>query len=196
VAERNNPFIGESEIQSPLLVNLSRSPRVVNRNQTHVCLVKNKILLAVFGLWYRSGAVDSVIRGRGRDALSEICQVNIHRQNQWFRLWVAQCKLARITNAASILFGHLNGGHSFLELYLLQFLVCLHLVADVLASDCRIPAHCRNETTPGPEMLTDEIALALPLHPCHMDRALSFDVTYHLRYRVLRRYRPHHVHMI
>jgi len=35
VGERNNRFIGEAEILAPLWVNLSRSPRVVNRDPAH-----------------------------------------------------------------------------------------------------------------------------------------------------------------
>ena len=48
---------------------------------------------------------------------------------------------------------------------------------------------------PRPEVLTHEVVLSLPVNP-EMDRAFALDEPDHLRYRVLRRNRDHHVHMI
>jgi hypothetical protein len=45
-------------------------------------------------------------------------------------------------------------------------------------------------------VLTYEIPLPLSVHPRQMDRALSLDISNHLRYRVLGRYRDHHVYMV
>ena len=103
-------------------------------------------------------------------------------------------RLAGVANAAPIRFGHLDGGHSLPKYYLLQFLVRLLLVADVVANHRLIPTHRGNKIFPGPEMLTDEIASALPVHPRQMDCALAFHVPHDLRY-LLRRYRQHRVHM-
>ena len=105
-------------------------------------------------------------------------------------------QLTGVANATPILFGHLIGGHTLPKFYLLQLLVRLLLVADVLPNQRFITTHGRNEIAPGPEMLPDEVTLALSVHPHQMDRALALDLPHNLRYRVLRRYRLHYVHMI
>ena len=53
-----------------------------------------------------------------------------------------------------------------------------------------------NVDTSCPEVLPDKVALAFPIHPCQMNRALALDEANHLRHRVLRRDRNHHVHMV
>src|SRR5690242_16173038 len=45
-------------------------------------------------------------------------------------------------------------------------------------------------------MLTGEIPLPLPVDPGHVDGALALDVADHLRHRIFRRYRDHHVHVV
>ena len=69
VGERiNNPFIGESEIISapPFILNLSQSPRVVNRNHSHGRFVKNIVSLGVFGLSIGPGRLIQSPRGAVR----------------------------------------------------------------------------------------------------------------------------------
>jgi len=48
----------------------------------------------------------------------------------------------------------------------------------------------------GPEMLSYEIALPLPVDTGQVDRALTFDEPDHLRNCVFWRYRDHHVHVV
>ncbi|SBT04507.1 hypothetical protein PROAA_130025 [Candidatus Propionivibrio aalborgensis] len=45
-------------------------------------------------------------------------------------------------------------------------------------------------------MLPDKVAFAFPIHPRQMNCALALDEANHLRHRVLRRYRNHHVHVV
>src|SRR6478672_472866 len=45
-------------------------------------------------------------------------------------------------------------------------------------------------------MLSYEVSPAFAIHPCQMNRTLAFDVSDHLRDRILRRDRNHHVHVI
>lgn len=70
------------------------------------------------------------------------------------------------------------------------------LIANVLSDHRLIPPNRRYKVPSGPEVLTDKISLLLPIHPGQMDRALALDIPNHLRHRVLRRYRYHHVHVI
>ena len=59
-----------------------------------------------------------------------------------------------------------------------------------------VPTYGRDEVASGPEMLTHEIALPLPVDLSQMDCALALDKADHLRNRVLRWDRDHHVNMI
>ena len=52
------------------------------------------------------------------------------------------------------------------------------------------------EIPPSPEMLADEIPLLLSVDPCQVYRTLALDVSDHLRHRVFRWDRDHHMHMI
>ena len=45
-------------------------------------------------------------------------------------------------------------------------------------------------------MLPHKVTLALAIHPRQMNRALTLDIPDHLRHRILRRDRNHHVHVI
>src|SRR5690349_17342955 len=45
-------------------------------------------------------------------------------------------------------------------------------------------------------MLAGEIPLPLPVDPRHADGALALDVADHLRHRIFRRYRDHHMHVV
>jgi hypothetical protein len=47
-----------------------------------------------------------------------------------------------------------------------------------------------------PKVLTDQIPLPLSVHLRQMDRALPLDISNHARYRVLKWYRDHPVHMV
>jgi hypothetical protein len=49
---------------------------------------------------------------------------------------------------------------------------------------------------PSPEVLADEISPLFPVHPGQVYGALSLNVPDHLRHRVFRRDRNHHVHVI
>ena len=105
-------------------------------------------------------------------------------------------RLGGVANAAPYFLRHLIGGNSLPKFHLLQSLVHFLLVADVLANYCLIATDRRNEISSGPEMLPDEISLPLAVRPCQVNRTLSFDLSNYLRYRILRRNRQHHVHMI
>ena len=67
---------------------------------------------------------------------------------------------------------------------------------NVLPDHFLVSTHCRNKVPPRPEMLSHEILAPPPIQSRQMNRALALDVPHHLRHRVLRRYRDHHVHMI
>ena len=82
------------------------------------------------------------------------------------------------------------------EFELIQPLILLLLVAYVDADGLLVSAHGVYEVPARPEVLTHEVALSLPVNPGQMDRAFALDEPDHLRYRVLRRNRDHHVHMI
>src|ERR1700761_5621539 len=49
---------------------------------------------------------------------------------------------------------------------------------------------------PRPEVLPSVILLPLSIHTRQMNRALALDESHHLRHRVLRRDRDHHVDMV
>jgi hypothetical protein len=57
-------------------------------------------------------------------------------------------------------------------------------------------SHRGHKVTPGPEVLTNEISLLSHKKPRDHDRALAFQIPYHIGYRVLRRYPQAHMHMI
>src|SRR3954466_7269693 len=64
------------------------------------------------------------------------------------------------------------------------------LILDVFSYHFFIPANCGYEVTPGPEVLTYEVALLTSVHPGQVYRALA------LRHCIFRRDRYQHVHMI
>jgi hypothetical protein len=72
----------------------------------------------------------------------------------------------------------------------------LLLVSDVLPYHRFVASHRRDEVPSRPEVLTHEVALSLSVHPRKVDCALAFDKAHHLRHRVLRWDRQHHVHVI
>src|SRR5574338_138078 len=105
-------------------------------------------------------------------------------------------RLVGVANAAPHDMRRRAGGRSSPQTELIQPLVLLLLVLDVLADHGFIAADRRYEVPAGPEVLPHEVALALPIHPRQMDRALALDEADHLRNRVLRRDRDHHVHVV
>jgi hypothetical protein len=52
------------------------------------------------------------------------------------------------------------------------------------------------DLTPRPEALTDEVSFLFPVYARQVYGALSFDEVDHVRDRMLRRDRDHHVHVI
>src|SRR5574338_1330564 len=90
-------------------------------------------------------------------------------------------RLVGVANAAPHDMRHRAGGGSSPQTELIQPLVLLLLVLDVLADHGFIAADRRYEVPAGPEVLPHEVALALPLHPRQMDRALALDEADHLR---------------
>src|SRR6476620_2840037 len=54
----------------------------------------------------------------------------------------------------------------------------------------------RYKISPSPEVLAREIALPLAINTGQMDGALAFDIADHLRDRIFRRDRDHHVNVI
>jgi hypothetical protein len=73
-----------------------------------------------------------------------------------------------------------KGGRSAPKVHLVQTLVFPLLVADVLTDHLFVAADGGDEETPGPEVLPDEVAFALAVSPCQMDRALPLDEPDHL----------------
>jgi hypothetical protein len=59
-----------------------------------------------------------------------------------------------------------------------------------------ISAHRRYEISTCPEVLSYEVPLTLSVDPRQVNRTFSFDITDHLRHRVFRRYRYHHVNVV
>src|SRR5262245_50502851 len=82
------------------------------------------------------------------------------------------------------------------QVQLLEALVLLFLFPDVLSDDLLVPSHGGDVVASGPEMLTYEIPLPFPIDPSQVDRTLSFDEPHHLRHRIFRWDRYHHVHVI
>ena len=105
-------------------------------------------------------------------------------------------RLVGVANAAPHARRHRIGDLSSPQSELIQPRVLLLLLPDVLADQRLVPAHGGDKVSAGPQVLSHEVALALPVHPRQMKRALAIDEPDHLRDRVLRRDRDHHVHMI
>ena len=74
----------------------------------------------------------------------------------------------------------LTGGRSLPEVELVQSFVFLFLVADVLADHGFIPAYRGHHVPSRPEVLTNEILLALSIDPGKMNRTLALDVSHYL----------------
>src|SRR6476660_8207222 len=68
--------------------------------------------------------------------------------------------------------------------------------APFASEGARSASTARDEISPGPEVLAREIALPLAINTGQMDGALAFDIADHLRDRVFRRDRDHHVNVI
>src|SRR5262245_29249599 len=82
------------------------------------------------------------------------------------------------------------------EVQLLQAFVLILLVLDVFAYDGLVSSDRRHEKTSCPEALAYEVSSFFSVHARQMNGALSFDKTDHLRDRMFRRNRDHHMHVI
>ncbi|SBT03454.1 hypothetical protein PROAA_1060021 [Candidatus Propionivibrio aalborgensis] len=89
-----------------------------------------------------------------------------------------------------------SGGSSSPKAELIQSLVLFLLVLDVLPYHCLVAADCLYEVSASPEVLPDEIALALSIYPGQVNDAPVLDETNHPQYRILRRDRDHRAHVI
>jgi len=123
-------------------------------------------------------------------------KLTMPRQSRGHSIVSRSKRLVGVANAAPQCRGHLFGGRSPPQAELVQPLVLLLLFPDVFADYRLIATDRRDEVPARPEVLPHEVALALPIHPCQMNRALALDEADHLRHRVLRRDRDHHVHVI
>ena len=59
-----------------------------------------------------------------------------------------------------------------------QSLVFLLLVANVTPDDLLVASHCGHEVAACPEMLADEVALALSICPCQVNGTLTLDSSF------------------
>jgi len=87
-------------------------------------------------------------------------------------------------------------GAALYQVHLVDSTIFLILAADVLPNHRLITAYRGDEVSARPEVLPDEVALALHVRSRDVDRALTLYVPHHLRYRILRWDRDHHVYMI
>ncbi len=69
-------------------------------------------------------------------------------------------------------------------------------MADVIADHFFIASHRRYKVPSSPEVLSYKVALLLALHPRQVNDTFALDVAHHLRYRIFRRNRDHHVNVI
>ena len=58
------------------------------------------------------------------------------------------------------------------------------------------PAQRSRQSTPRPETLPHKIPLSFRVHPGQVNRTFPLDVPHHVRNRMFRRYRNHHVHVV
>ena len=106
-------------------------------------------------------------------------------------------RLNGVANAALTLdsWRHRFGGGLSPQSKLLQSLVFLLLLPDVVANHHLIPSSGRKKVPPRPETLPRKVPLSFRVHPCEVNRTFPLDVSRHVRYRVLRWYRDHYVHV-
>ncbi|CAB1369860.1 protein of unknown function [Denitratisoma oestradiolicum] len=105
-------------------------------------------------------------------------------------------RLCEAANAAPGSWRHRLAPHRSYEIELVQPLVLLLLVSDIPPNHLFISPNRRYKIPSRPKVLTNKVALTLPIHSSYVDRTLSFYVSHHLRHRILRRYRNQHVHMV
>jgi hypothetical protein len=105
-------------------------------------------------------------------------------------------RLDGVANAAPFLLGHLDGGCSALQVHLFQSLMFMLLVSEVFPDQRFVSPYGLDEVASCPDVLPDNVSLALNVHPRQVNRTLSLDIPNQLRHRILRRDRDHHVHVI
>src|SRR5262249_29650456 len=79
---------------------------------------------------------------------------------------------------------------------LFQAAIFLLLVPDVFPYQGLVPPDGRHEKPPSPEALTDEVSSLFSIHARQVNGTLFLDEADHLRNRIFRRNRDHHVHVI
>ena len=79
---------------------------------------------------------------------------------------------------------------------MLQSLIFALLVANVLTNQRFVSTHRRDDISPRPKVLPDKIAFSLTVDAGEVDSTCALEVPHYLRYRLLRRNRDQHVHMI
>lgn len=89
-----------------------------------------------------------------------------------------------------------RGDRSAPQIHLVQSRIFLLLILDVLPNHGFVTTDGRNKISSRSEVLPHEIALPLAVHPRQVNRTLALDVPDHLRYRIFRLDRDHHVHVI
>jgi hypothetical protein len=86
-----------------------------------------------------------------------------------YRLVSRSKPLTRIANAAPNVLGHPKVAARRKKLWGVWTLILALPVSDVLANHRLGPTHCREEIRRCPRVLTDEVALALAVHPRQVD---------------------------
>src|SRR6202521_3443596 len=94
------------------------------------------------------------------------------------------------------LVGPPEGGRSTPQIHLLQAPILVFLLFYVLPYHRFVSTYGRDEVPSSPEVLPHEITLLLPVDTGQMDRTLALDKPNHLRDRIFRWNRDHHVNVI
>ena len=79
---------------------------------------------------------------------------------------------------------------------MLEPLILFLLVADVGPDGVLVPADRVHEEPSRPKVLPHEVALALPINPGQVDRAVPLDLPEDRRHRIFRQDRQQHMHVI
>ncbi len=82
------------------------------------------------------------------------------------------------------------------QVHLVEPFVLPLLIADVFADRRLVGPHRRHEVAPCPEMVARKIFPPSDICPGNVDRALAFDKPDDLGYRIFRRNRDQHMHVV